>query len=243
MIQPKNHFKPSHNASSKPGENNDRNTVVRDGNVINAAERHDDGLRNVQRIRKRTLRIGGLMMLLLVTLAQASWQRKTNIHDVIEATGIIAIMICIVGRGWCALYIGGRKKTELVMTGPYSLCRNPLYLFSIIGAFGAGAESGSIVIAGLFAIVCWIVLREVTLREEAVLKQSFGPRYYRYLITVPRFRPATFRWRDESPLICQPPVFLRTIRDGCWFLIAGPLLEGVKVMQEQGWITPLVYLP
>lgn len=44
MIQPKNHFKPSHNASSKPSENNDRNTVVRDGNVINAAERHDDGL-------------------------------------------------------------------------------------------------------------------------------------------------------------------------------------------------------
>ncbi|UKV15518.1 isoprenylcysteine carboxylmethyltransferase family protein [Thalassospiraceae bacterium SW-3-3] len=243
MIRPKKHFKPSQNANSKPSENNDRNMVVRTGAIINATGGHDDGLRNVQRIRKRTFRIGGLMMLILVMLAQASWQRTTNIHDVIEATGIIAIMICIIGRGWCALYIGGRKKTELVMTGPYSLCRNPLYLFSIIGAFGAGAQSGSLVIAGLFAIVCWIVLREVTLREEAVLKQSFGPRYYRYLITVPRFRPATFRWRDETPLLCQPPLFLRTIRDGCWFLIAGPVLEGVKIMQEQGWVMPLVYLP
>ncbi|MFC4235249.1 methyltransferase family protein [Thalassospira xianhensis] len=243
MIRPKNHFKPSQNTNSKPSENNDRNTVVRTGTVINATGGYDDGLRNVQRIRKRTFRIGGLMMLILVMLAQASWQRTTNIHDVIEATGIIAIMICIIGRGWCALYIGGRKKTELVMTGPYSLCRNPLYLFSIIGAFGAGAQSGSLVIAGLFAIVCWIVLREVTLREEAVLKQSFGPRYYRYLITVPRFRPATFRWCDENPLLCQPPLFLRTIRDGCWFLIAGPVLEGVKILQEQGLITPLVYLP
>ncbi len=66
----RNHFKPgtktSHNTSTKPSDNNGRSTVARKGIVTNAIDGHDDGLRNVQHIRKRTFRIGGLMMLFLV---------------------------------------------------------------------------------------------------------------------------------------------------------------------------------
>ncbi|HBS21428.1 MAG TPA: hypothetical protein DD982_02725 [Thalassospira sp.] len=79
MIRPRNQqsnhqrnlFKPStktsHNTSTKPSDNNNgRSTVARKGIVTNAIDGHDDGLRNVQCIRKRTFRIGGLMMLFLV---------------------------------------------------------------------------------------------------------------------------------------------------------------------------------
>ena len=41
------------------------------------------------------------------------------------------ILICILGRTWATLYIGGQKQRELVTKGPYSVVRNPLYLFTL----------------------------------------------------------------------------------------------------------------
>jgi hypothetical protein len=28
-----------------------------------------------------------------------------------------------------------------------------------------------------------------------------------------------------------------------WFLVAGPIFEGIKLMQDEGWLTPLIHLP
>ena len=50
-------------------------------------------------------------------------------HEAIERIGIILIMVGIIGRTWCAMYIGGNKLNRLVTEGPYSLTRNPLYVF------------------------------------------------------------------------------------------------------------------
>lgn len=113
-------------------------------------------LRRVQLIRKAALLFALVAACVLATisktLASAQW-----LHDDVEAVGLAMIVICVVGRAWCSLYIGGRKKAEIVTGGPYSLCRNPLYLFSFIGAFGMGAQTGSIVIAVLFVVIAFAV--------------------------------------------------------------------------------------
>ncbi|MGU9537294.1 methyltransferase family protein, partial [Proteus mirabilis] len=85
----------------------------------------------------------------------------------VEHLGMVAIMVCVLGRAWCALYIGGRKKQEIVTSGPYSLCRNPLYVFSVIGAFGVGAQTGSLSVGLAFALACWGVFLIVARREES----------------------------------------------------------------------------
>lgn len=213
------------------------------GNAVSGTPPDDASMRTIQRRRKRILRLGVVVLLVLVAGSRSLTDRQSALHDMIEAVGLFAIYVCIIGRGWCSLYIGGRKNTELVTTGPYSSCRNPLYLFSIIGAFGVGAQTGSIVLASLFAGVCWMVFRNVVLQEEVLLSERFGKAFRRYSNTVPRFRPTWFRWQDEETLLCKPSLFLTTTRDAMWFLAAGPVLEGIKVMQEKGWLIPVIYLP
>ncbi|NIY76881.1 isoprenylcysteine carboxylmethyltransferase family protein [Thalassospira sp. HF15] len=202
-----------------------------------------DRLQRVQRRRKRTLRVGAGVLLGLVCFARAGFDRSSQWHDSIEALGIIAIMVCIVGRSWCALYIGGRKKTSLVTLGPYSISRNPLYVFSFIGAFGAGAQTGSLVIAGLFALGCWLVFRGVVAHEETMLAARFDASFDDYRQTVPRFGPNLMKWRDAKDLVVKPHLFLVTLRDACWFLLAVPVCEGIKLFQDQGRLIALISLP
>jgi protein-S-isoprenylcysteine O-methyltransferase Ste14 len=66
----------------------------------------------------------------------------TTLHNLAEFGGFMAILGAIMARLWCTLYIGNRKSVQLVMDGPYSLCRNPLYTASILGAVGVGLQTG-----------------------------------------------------------------------------------------------------
>ena len=75
------------------------------------------------------------------------------VHETMRWLGAGLIFVCISGRTWCSLYIGGRKNHELVTTGPYSVSRNPLYVFSIIGAIGIGAQFGAVSVAILAGVV------------------------------------------------------------------------------------------
>src|SRR5262249_36818620 len=40
-------------------------------------------------------------------------------HEAVERSGAILILIGVLGRTWCSMYIGGNKLTRLVTDGPY----------------------------------------------------------------------------------------------------------------------------
>ena len=44
-------------------------------------------------------------------------------------------------------------------------------------------------------------------------------------------------------LAVQPRLVLVTFRDALWFLVAIPLLEGIEMMQDAGWLPVLLQLP
>jgi protein-S-isoprenylcysteine O-methyltransferase Ste14 len=193
----------------------------------------------VQRWRKLFIAAGLFALLTWTALVKAQpW-----LEHPVEHLGLVAIMVCVLGRAWCSLYIGGRKKQEIVASGPYSLCRNPLYVFSFIGAFGVGAQTGSLSVGAVFAIACWLVFRVVTAREETFLASTFGAAYRAYLARTPRFLPNPRLWRDETELSVRPAFFLRTVRDGLVFLLALPVFEGLEHLQNLGWLDALVSLP
>lgn len=199
-------------------------------------------LQRVQRIRKWAI---GLSLLAVMALAMfsATWWGDGPTHEGVEAVGLGAIVLSIVGRAWCSLYIGGRKKAEVVSTGPYSLSRNPLYVFSYVGAFGVGAQSGSMVIATLFVLIAVVVFHFTIAKEEAWLTAEFGDAYRDYMARTPRCGPDFSKWRDEESLSVRPRFFLTTIRDGLVFLLAIPIFEGLEWAQTVGWLPVLLRLP
>ena len=199
-------------------------------------------IQRAQLIRKGVLFLAIIAVVLFATVSHTPGG-ESFAHEGLEAVGLALILICIVGRAWCSLYIGGRKKAEIVDLGPYSVCRNPLYVFSFMGAFGMGAQTGSVIIALLFLLIAVGVFFATVKREEKWLLHNFGAIYAVYLQRTPRFWPNFSLWRDTDRLEIRPVFFLTTLRDGLAFLIAIPLFELVETAQNTGWLQVLFRLP
>lgn len=199
-------------------------------------------LRNVQLIRKGVLAACILGVCVLAAFSQ-TLRGGNGLHETIETVGLAMIGVCIVGRAWCSLYIGGRKKAEIVDRGPYSISRNPLYVFSFIGAFGMGAQTGSITLSFLFLLIAVVVFYATVRREEEWLGAVFGEPYAAYVARTPRFWPDFSKWRDQETLEVRPSFFLTTLRDGLAFLLVIPLFEALEHAQDVGWVHALFTLP
>lgn len=163
-------------------------------------------------------------------------------HEQIEAYGRMLILIGIGGRMWSTLFIGGNKAAKVVDTGPYSVTRNPLYFFSTIAAGGVGAQTGSILLGIIFAIVCWAAFTVVTLREERWLKANLGEPYLDYMARVPRFFPYPWLYRDQPEVIFKPRLLNRTWIDGLAFFLSVPAFELIETGQESGIIPVFAHL-
>jgi protein-S-isoprenylcysteine O-methyltransferase Ste14 len=196
----------------------------------------------VQAARKAALWV--LTIALLGALAVFSTPLDGPVlHEAVEWIGRLLIVVCIVGRCWCTLYIGGRKIAELVRIGPYSMMRNPLYTMSFIGAAGVGAQTGSLVMAVLFTLIAWAVFRTVVAREEKFLSGRFGEAYQDYLRSVPRFLPNLRLWNSPEWVEVRPDRLVLTFIDGLWFLAAIPVFEGFEWLQNLGVLPVLLRLP
>lgn len=186
----------------------------------------------------------GLAALLLGGFAvTAAWTNLQLAHEAVENLGRALIAVCILGRCWCTLYIGGRKGETLVSVGPYSVCRNPLYFFSIVGAAGVGAQTGSMLLMLFCAVLVWAVFRIVVSKEERFLLARHGAPYAQYLITTPRFLPNPSRWKSVETVEVFPKRVVATFLDGMLFVLPIPIIEGLEGLQHIGWLPVLLNLP
>lgn len=209
--------------------------------TLNPKREHSMALARYQKMRRLGLAI--LLLAALILLLFVSSSESAEVHDMVEAVGLGLIVVGIVGRLWCTLYIGGRKSAEIVATGPYSVTRNPLYVFSSIAAAGVGAQTGSVTLAIVFLLGCATAFHIVIAREESFLKDEFGSPYLRYLTTVPRFVPKPSLFRDEPELRVHTKLVYRTLTDGLVFFVAMPVFELVELWQESGLLPVVLRLP
>lgn len=197
-------------------------------------------LARYQAARRAILAI--VIVIAFTTLVFVGSLHDEMMHEHIETLGLALIVVGIGGRLWATLYIGGRKSAVVVSTGPYSITRNPLYLFSSIAAAGVGTQTGSYVVGCLFMVLCAAVFHFVARREERFLLATLGGEYLSYLQRVPRFLPNPLIYRDDAEVTFQTKRLRVTLVDGLVFLGAIPILEAIEEAHEAGTVPILFWL-
>ena len=89
-------------------------------------------------------------------------------------------------RGYAAGYV--KKNRELTQTGPYAYTRNPLYLGSILIAFGFALALMSWPVALVLAVGFLLIYVPVIASEERFLRSTFAD-FDEYCRRVPRLLP------------------------------------------------------
>jgi protein-S-isoprenylcysteine O-methyltransferase Ste14 len=106
------------------------------------------------------------------------------------ATYLALSLILVVPGLWLRGYASGyvKKNAEVTMTGPYAYTRNPLYLGSMLIAFGFALAARSLWIAIVLAVLFALIYIPVIRSEEAYLRSTFAG-YDAYTKRVPRLIP------------------------------------------------------
>jgi protein-S-isoprenylcysteine O-methyltransferase Ste14 len=134
-----------------------------------------------QRVAKRIrVPMGFVFAGVFLWLAQPSW--------ITLALSLILVLPGLWLRGFAAGYV--RKNAELTTTGPYAYTRNPLYLGSMLIAFGFAAASWNWVIALALAALFAAIYIPTIQGEEEYLRANFTG-FAVYAAAVPRLLP---RW-------------------------------------------------
>jgi protein-S-isoprenylcysteine O-methyltransferase Ste14 len=193
--------------------------------------------------RKLVLAVACALGIGVIFFTDSYWPDHGPAHEFIEWVGIVLIAICVVGRTWCTLYIGNRKNKEVVEDGPYSMVRNPLYFFSIVGAFGVGAQAGGITVALVCGFLTWAVFSRMAQIEEDHMVDKFGAQYFYYMMRVPRLWPNPSLYHSRKSLEVFPKQIVTTFLDASIFFVAIPLMELVDYLHGVGTLPTKIWLP
>ena len=197
----------------------------------------------MMRNRMSHTRVAAIGLALLLPFLQSMWGVESVAHEAVEWVGYLFVLVGVFGRVWCSLYIGGRKNYELIDIGPYSMVRNPLYVFSFIAVTGVALTTGMITVALLVQALFVAYYRFVIDREETALRDAYGAPYADYLQRVPRWLPRPGLWREPGELTVQPRFLYLTLRDIGWIVLLFPLVEAIDALQASGWLPVLLRLP
>ena len=146
----------------------------------------------------------------------------------------------VVLRFWSTLYIGGRKHEILVCEGPYSICRNPLYLGTILLTASAGLFLESLLFTFGVVIIAIVYALATVPVEERYLSQYLGAPYRDYCARVPRFWPRPSLFATSSHLEVDLEELGRECRSAIGYLLIPLLALILNALRAQPWWPHLV---
>lgn len=130
------------------------------------------------------------------------WLARPNALSLLASVALVAPGILL--RGYASGYV--KKNEELATTGPYAHTRNPLYLGSLLIAFGFALASRSIWIAGSLLVLFGVIYLPVIAGEEEYLRAHFRG-YEDYARRVPRLLPRLVARPGSGPGNFSPVLY------------------------------------
>lgn len=197
---------------------------------------------NVQRYRIAISRLFALVFFLVVLLTDSA-QEGSLIEPFLFLSGLALVGVATVGRMWCSLYISGQKNSELVTVGPYSVTRNPLYLFSFLGFVGVGLATETVSLAIAFSVFFAALYPAIIRKEEEFLRGRFGAAFEAYAARTPRFLPRLSLYAEPPTWNVDTRLYRHTMIDVVWFVWLVAIIEFVEALHEFGVVKPWLSLP
>jgi len=180
-----------------------------------------------------------LACLALLIATPSSWTDNRIVGLLSDTLGFVLIVLAAFGRIWSSLYIGGYKEDRIVSEGPYAIVRNPLYVFSFLGAFGMGLVTERLLILAIIAGAFLLYYPLVVMAEERNLQRKFGQGYMDYLNRVPRFFPRRFQWVEPDTYPVRPRHVRRSLQEISWFFWVYLILHIVTGSQQDSLLANL----
>lgn len=196
-------------------------------------------MKHLSLIKSRTYlsKIFGLVLLVFFAFGKNFLEEKSVvIEESLFSVGIILVGIGILGRIWSFSYISGHKNKKLITSGPYSLCRNPLYFSSFLAALGIGMCTETITIPVLIILGFLTYYPTVIKSEEEKSRKKFGEEYEIYCQKIPRFIPSSRNFVEDDNVIIATKAFRRGIGTVLFFFLTISIFEFIGMLHSIGWL-------
>ena len=195
-----------------------------------------------QRKRLVVVRIAAIAAVALLLFTRPFLSDGSEGHELLELLGLALVFVCVGGRLWSILYVGGSKNRKLISMGPFSMTQNPLYFFSTVGAVGIGLIYGSAEAALLLGLVSFVIFRITAQKEADFLLATFGDAYSGYALRTPKFWPNPLLYRDEAEWQFSTHALRRTFYDCLCFLAVFPAIEIGEYLRDSTMLPALLTL-
>jgi len=183
---------------------------------------------NPRKLRINLLRLVFIPIVFVAVFVRPSWSLASYTSFLMELGGYLFLLAGLTIRIWSIFYIGSRKSKEIITTGPYSLCRNPLYIGTFLLAIGAGLCFENVLMILLISAIIIPVHIITTRMEEAHLEAKFGQPYQEYKQRIPRFWPRFSSYNSPDTI----EVNVKSIRRIALDTVAVLLLPGIEDLLE-----------
>ena len=193
--------------------------------------------------RIATTRILAALIFFILLFTDHYWSDGGVADSAFESLGLVLVAVSALGRLWSSMYIAGYKQGRLITEGPYSVVRNPLYVFSFIGAVGLGFSSERLVILVVLVIAFLLYYPRVVAGEEEYMREKHGQAYDDYHERTPRFIPRFSLFREPDTYVVNSKAYRKTFFDTIFFILVFVLIEAIEKLHEAGILPTLFKTP
>lgn len=183
------------------------------------------------------------LVIALVLFTAPVWSPDSVMALAMKTFGLAFIVVGVFGRLWSSLFICGYKTKKVIQDGPYSVTRNPLYVFSFIGAIGFGLVAQSWIIIGLIVGIYVFIYARTIMFEEAKLEEALGVEYLQYKANTPRFFPDLSLYKTVREYAVTVPLFENAFKDAAWFFVGYGALRLIDLLHQNGVLPVFAHLP
>lgn len=181
---------------------------------------------------------GAFVVLSGPALPEAAWRQIA-----FETLGWAVFVSGAALRFWATLYIGGRKRLTVVCDGPYSLCRNPLYVGTFLIALSAALMLQSLTFAVGILLGAIFYAWATVPAEERYLSETLGEPYLRYCQRTPRFWPRLSGFHTPATVEVSVKALRNEFRRAIRWIWLPAIMEVLCRLRLESWWPHWLNLP